>query len=119
MIRLKDLLLEATEAVMDLQMAQHMAARLAKELDAPYVQAQVSTLGGAHRPSVMLKVSLDPKEVWVNSIYHNSRYSQWHIGWDGTIDQFTAHLSKNFRKARFKTVDDVINKLNAYIKQVD
>lgn len=117
MIKLKDLLFEA---VMDISMAEELAKRVKREINAPYVGAQVSTLGGQHRPAVMMTVSLDDKSDWANGILHNSRYMMFDIGHDGVIDQHNiAHtISKRFRKTRFKTPDEVIKKINLYIKQV-
>lgn len=107
------------EQVMDMTMAEKLKNRLTKELDVPFVQATISTLGGQHRPSVMLKISLDPKSDWKNGIYQNSNYSQFGINADGTIEQFSCWgMKKKFRKARFKTVDDAVKKINKYLKEV-
>ena len=117
MIKLKNLLLEAV--VMDMVMAEELATRIQKEVKVPFIQASVSTLGGKERPSVMVRLSLDPKREWENGIYQNSRYAQFHFDYEGTIEQFSTYgLSKKFRKARFKTATEAIKKLNTYIKQV-
>ena len=117
MIKLKDLLFEA---VMDVSMAEELAKRVKREINAPYVGAQVSTLGGQHRPAVMMTVSLDDKSDWANGILHNSRYMMFDIAHDGVIDQHALgpNISKKFRKSRFRTPDEVIKKINLYIKQV-
>ncbi len=118
MIRLKDLLFEAV--AMDLPAAQKLAKRISKEVNAPIVYAYVSTLGSQAKPSVMVRVSLDEKNTWPNKIYENSRYTMWHISYDGVIEQHNkSHkIPKKFRKTRFTTADEVIKKLNIYIKQV-
>ena len=117
MIKLKDLLFEA---VMDVSMAEELAKRVKREIKAPYVGARVSTLGGQHRPAVMMTVSLDDKSDWTNGILHNSRYMMFDIAHDGVIDQHALgpNIPKKFRKSRFKTSDEVIKKINLYIKQV-
>jgi len=117
MIKLKNLLFEA---VLDVAAAEELAARVKKEIQAPYVSARVSTLGGQHRPAVMMTVSLDDKSEWTNGILHNSRFMMFDIGHDGVIDQHSIghKVSKKFRKSRFKTPDEVIKKINIYIKQV-
>lgn len=116
MIKLKDLLLEDT--VMDFDAANALALKIKKEIDAPYVNAKISTLGGKHRPSVMVSISLDPRENWGNKIFDNSRYMRFHITYDGVIDQHArAREVKNFRKARFKSPDEVIQKINRYLAQ--
>jgi hypothetical protein len=121
MIRLKDLLVEAvTEPAMTKAEADKLAERLRREINAPHATAQVSTLGGAHRPSVLLSVSLDPKNEWPYHIYQNSRYSQFHIMYDGTIEQFsrTHKITTKFRKARFKKPDEVVSKINTYLDKI-
>jgi len=116
MIRMRNLIIET---VMDLDTAHKLAKRIDKEVKVPFVQSQVSTLGGQYRPSVMVRISLDPKSSWTNGIYQNSRYSQFQIAHDGVIEQFSYYgLSKKFRKTTFKTPDEVITKLNNYIGQV-
>jgi len=117
MIKLKTLLTEDT--VMDKDQAEELKSKLNNQLDAPFVQASVSTLGGQHRPTVMLKVSLEPKNEWQNGIYQNSNYSQFQITHDGNIEQFSSWgMSKKFRKAKFKTIDDALKKINDYLNTV-
>ena len=100
--------------------AQLLAKRMAKEIKAPFVQVSVSTLGGKHRPSVMLRISLDPQNEWDGAIFHNSRFSNWSVGHTGEIEQFTiSHTVKpKFRKARYKTHDEAIKKINDWIAKV-
>lgn len=60
-------------------MNRNQAEHLAKTIDGwsfPYVRAHVSTLGGEDRASVLVTVSLDPKETWSNGILENSRYAK-------------------------------------------
>lgn len=117
MIKLKNLLLENT--VMDLSMAESLASRIKKEINAPFVNAKISTLGGKHRPSVMVSISLDPKDEWENKIFQNSDWMMFSINYDGIIDQHArSHEVKNFRKARFKSPDEVIQKINRYLGQL-
>lgn len=116
MIKLKDLLLEDT--VMDLDAADTLASRIKKEIDAPYVNAKISTLGGKHRPAVMVTISLDPKDQWESNILQNSRWMMFSIDHDGVINQHARDRAvPNFRKARFKTPDEVIQKINRYLAQ--
>ena len=117
MIKLKDLLIEVADPVLNEPSAQNLAKTLQAGLNAPYVEAYVSMLGGKHRPSVMVRLSLDPKNEWAGGIYHNSRIAMFDISHDGAIDQFTVgHTVKpKFRKARFKTPEEVLKKLNDWI----
>jgi len=121
-IKLKDLLTEA-EAILDEPGAQVLAQRMSKEIRAPYVEPSVSTLGGKHRPSVMLRVSLDPRNTWANGIYHNSRGAMWHVHYDGVLEQHyysmypepRPYKVKAMRKTKFKTHDEAIKKINDWI----
>ena len=109
--------IEPNPVVMDLV----SATRLVEELNnptawnriGPYVNAYVSTLGGSERPSVLVTVSLDPKEEWHNGILENSTYGKYHIGHDGVIESISGPL--RIRKTRFKHVAEVVNKLRASI----
>ena len=100
--------------------ADKLADRLKKDLHAAFVSTQVATLGGIHRPSVLVAVSLDEKKNWPNNIFENSRYCRFHIHYDGVIDQFARdyHIQDKFRKTRFKSIDDVAGKINAYLEKI-
>ena len=76
----------------------------------PYFNVSRSTLGGEERASIIVKVSLDPKEEWVNGIYHNSRYAMFHIG-AGKIEQFNKSKTEKFRKCNAKSVEEAVNKI--------
>ena len=105
----------------DTQDAKDKATRYIREnINAPYVSASVSTLGGASRASIMMSVSLDKKEKWPNLIYQNSRYFLMSLDRNGVLEQFNSHykLSKRFRKARAKSLGDAVVKINKYISQV-
>lgn len=77
----------------------------------PAVSAQLSTLGGPENASVMIKLSLDEKETWINGIYENSRFSMFSLN-NGKLEQFAkcSKLSK-FRKSTIKSNDDVVSKI--------
>jgi hypothetical protein len=90
-------------------------------INAPFVTAEVSTLGGKERASLIIKVSLQPKSEWENGIFHNSPYFMMHLGHDGVLEQFTVShkIPKKFRKSRVKSVDDAIKKTNVYISKIE
>lgn len=86
---------------------------------APFVSVVMSTLGGAERASLMVSVSLDPKETWQNGIFHNSRYFMLSVNRNGVVEQFSSSgLPAKMRKTRVKSVDEAVRKINAYIQQV-
>ena len=94
-----------------------MAKEIKSGLKAPFVNVSKSTLGGAERVSVFIKVSLDKPEDWTNNIYQNSRHAMFRVGSDdGTLELSTKHYSlPKFRKAKFKNTKDIIAKINAWI----
>lgn len=92
-----------------------------KEYGIPFVNVQYSNLGGNKNASLIVKISLDSKETWINGIYHNSRYSMFHVTWNRdkekfTIEQFSRHFNLlNFRKnSRVKSLMDVADKILYY-----
>lgn len=87
-------------------------------IQAPYVGAQYSRLGGAGRESVLIVVSLDPKDTWANGILENSRYTRFHLGSDGVLEQFTRSRGlTTFRKTRVKDIREAVSKINKYLSQ--
>lgn len=112
--------LNREQSVFSFETIQDAVAKLNSKIDAPVVKASYSTLGGERNASIMLAISIDPKESWGNGIYENSRYMRFHIQQDGVIEQFriSHKISLKFRKVRAKSLDDVITKINAYLSKV-
>jgi hypothetical protein len=79
----------------------------------PYYYVERSTLGGEKNASLIVKVSLDPMEQWINGIYHNSRYAMFHIG-AGKIEQFSRSKTEKFRKCNAKSIEEAANKIIAW-----
>ena len=92
-----------------------------KGIVAPVVNVSKSTLGGADRVSITIKLSLDPKEDWINNIFHNSRYAMFDLDRDGSFKLFSKGLKlrpNKMRKTRVKSAKDVVNKVNTWIKGI-
>ena len=88
-----------------------------KGINAPYVSVGKSAIGG---DSIMIRLSLDKESTWSNKIYQNSRYSQFHLERDGSLEQFAKKFSlAKFRKSKVKTPKATVDKINAYLKKVD
>ena len=89
-------------------------------IKAPYVYSQVSTLGGAARASVIVKVSLDPKSKWANGILQNSRYAMFYVGRNGVLEQFSGshRLGKKMRRTTVKSLREAVEKINRYLAKV-
>jgi hypothetical protein len=79
----------------------------------PYYYVERSTLGGEENATLILKVSLDPKDEWINGIYHNSRYAMFHIG-AGKIEQFSRSKTEKFRKCNTDSIEVAANKIIAW-----
>lgn|SRR4030065_2165991 len=89
----KSFIAEETTTIFDINTANIVAKRLESNLKVPFVIAKVSSLGGKENVSILLNISLDPKEEWGNGIYQNSNFMQFHISNSGIIDRFTAHYT--------------------------
>ena len=106
--------------------AEEFADLLRGEIHAPYVQVSVSRLGGVENVAIMLRASLEPEEEWTNGIFHNSRYIILHIknygeitlaGDSGIKSEWRPVLKKRFRKTKFKSWGEAIDKINSYLKE--
>jgi hypothetical protein len=86
-------------------------------IHAPVVKVWKSTLGGADRVSILILVSLDPRETWTNGILENSRYFRMDYLMNGSLELFSGGFRMlKFRKARVKSPDDAVMKINKYIE---
>lgn len=91
--------------------------KLQTGIKAPYVKVYKSTLGGADRVSILITVSLDPRETWSNGILENSRYFRMHYLMNGSLELFSGGWKMTkFRKTKAKTPDDALAKINKYIE---
>lgn len=76
-----------------------------------YISGVVSTLGGVHRPTILLKVSLQSKDEWKNGYIENSPYAQINIGYDGVIEMFSGCLKPKLRKTTIDSTQEALNVL--------
>ena len=84
----------------------------------PWSDVERSTLGGEHRASLMVRVSLDAPEAWANGILHNSRYGMFRIDAAG-VEHFARSASlPKMRKAKADGVDAAFVKLQAWAAKV-
>lgn len=98
------------------------AVNLIKDgINAPEKSIKYSTLGGDRNVSVMMAISLDPKDQWPNNIFENSRYLRFRLDNSGIIELFAkSHkITLKFRKTKVKSIQDVISKINNYIEQIN
>jgi hypothetical protein len=80
----------------------------------PYARVLHSTLGGEHRASLMVAVSLEPAAEWTYNIYENSRYARFAMHGGSVkdkLEKFSGWKTAPFRKATIKSVDDAIARI--------
>lgn len=115
----------APNTLFNYETAPVVAARLNSEINAPYKNATVATLGGRDYASVLLTVSADPKDQWPNGILHNSRYGTFHIDSSGEVEHYSGSFNRlneprrNFRKRNVKSVDQLIQVINQHLDAVN
>jgi len=100
--------------------AKELAYYFEKSINAPVIKASVSTLGGT--PTVLMKISLDEKKDWPNNILENSRWFQVRVDPDpskSNLEMYTkSHkIDAKFRKQKAKSKEEVVKKLNNFIKK--
>lgn len=92
-----------------------MEQQIKESLNFPFVEVGKSCLGG---DSVFILVSLENKKDWDGGYVENSNYARFVLR-SGKIEHFGGWgLKKNFRKCKYKSVEDVISKLNKYYEEV-
>lgn len=97
-------------------LAQESSLKELAKIRAPHVKVSWSNLGGI--PSVFLHVSCETKEQWAYDIYHNSPYSIFYINEDMKLEQISHHyLTTKHRKCKIKSVEDVITKVEKWVKE--
>tara|TARA_R110000782_G_scaffold132706_1_gene224859 strand:- start:90 stop:1418 length:1329 start_codon:yes stop_codon:yes gene_type:complete len=98
-----------------------MVKALKDGIEAPFVSVSSSSLGGPNRPSIGIKVALEPQSEWKNKIYQNASHGTFmmHMTPDGnSLELVTSGGKKTkFRKAKFKDVKDVVMKINKWVEE--
>lgn len=97
--------------------ASSSAMKIQQSINAPFVRAKPSSLGGDDRVSILFTASLDKQEDWSNGYIENSRYARFHLHNDGTLELFSGRTQGTFRKARTTSVDDAIKRVNDYLEK--
>jgi len=78
----------------------------------PWVSIAVSSLGVTN--SLMVKLSLDRRETWVNGILENSRWAVFAVHQEGTELKLSTVLASGLpkiRKCRVKTPENIRDKI--------
>lgn len=82
-----------------------------------YIGGSVSTLGGMHRPTIMLRVSLQSKDEWKNGILENSDYALVSIRHDGVMEMFSGSMKPKLRKTSISSTHEAIVKLHIWAEK--
>jgi hypothetical protein len=104
--------------------AQSVSDRIKTEVNAPYVNSSISTLGGPENVGIYFTIAVEPREAWSNGILENSRYGKFVIYNDGELECHSGefhHYNEPrmmFRKRNVKSVDQLIQVLNSWVAQV-
>ena len=91
--------------------------KLRNGINAPYKNIYHSTLGGKDRVAILITISLDPREEWVNGILENSNYIKLDFTKDGTVEYISGRKIGGFRKIKSNNVEEAIKKINRYIER--
>lgn len=122
-MKLQKYLNEAKEALSlyDVNTAGDVVMKIEREVKLPFIKGQFSTLGGPENVSVLFRGSLDPQETWSNNIFENSRYFHMRFERNGRMEMFSKGytIKTKFRKAKAKSLDDMIKRTNDWIKKVN
>jgi late competence protein required for DNA uptake (superfamily II DNA/RNA helicase) len=120
---LKEVKVKSKEPLFDYESADEVMRKMEKKINAPYISIQKSAFSryAREKMSIIITLSLDPKEKWTNKILHNSRYLMWYIDRYGTIELFNKGftIKTKFRKQGAKSVDEIIKKINTYIDKAE
>lgn len=117
----QDILAEDAAPVFTVDSAEADMAKMRTHIKAPFVNMYKSTLGGDKHVSIMMAISLDKKEDWSNHIMENSRYFKMSFDNNGTLEMISGgtRKAKGFRKAKAKSIDDAIAKINKFIGELE
>lgn len=98
----------------DYDKAFEVKENLKEKLDFPYVSGYVSALGGRDRASILLTITEDSKETWINGILQNSRYRKIYIENNGRVEEITrSHKIKHMRAFTAKNIKHLLDKINS------
>jgi len=96
--------------------ADAFVALLKQKLDVPFVKVRISTITVPSEALLMVSLSLDPQNEWANRVYENSRFLKFSLSRDGRLHNFASWSRKaNMRKQQYKTPEDAVKKINAFI----
>lgn len=93
-------------------------AKLKALIVAPHVSGYYTDLGGKENASIMLTISLEPRDTWKYGILENSRYAKFAVhSRNEKIEMIVRWKTEKFRKATFSSIEDAAEKLNKWIEK--
>lgn len=94
--------------------------QLQTDITAPFVKVSKSTLGGINRATVMIIISLQPKEEWPSGILQNSDYAHISLQMDtGKLEMFSGSIRPAMRKTTCPDVLTAVYAINRWISKVN
>jgi len=106
--------------IFDINNVTEVCEKIRTEINLPLVYAQFSTLGGDEHVSIMPTLCWEERDNWKGGYIENSKFARFSIERDGVIECFQkSKIGLKFRKTKAKTIDQVIEKLNNYVNQVN
>lgn len=79
----------------------------------PYIHTETMSLGG--HSSVFFKVSADSQDLWINNIFHNSRYGIFCLS-DGKLELISKGLNTaKFRKCKCNDEQSALQKIQQWL----
>ena len=70
------------------------------------------------KTGITIHMSLDPKDKWVNNIFHNSRFAIFMIDGSGSCELIGKNTNMpKFRKSQIKSSEHLIERLTKYISE--
>lgn len=89
-----------------------------KTVPVEFCNVKVSTLGGVDRASLLIAVSIDPKESWEYEIFENSRYCRVSLNHEMKFQVFSSSVKFKFRKRTTPTTEKVIEAFQELIAEM-
>ena len=104
-----------TNQLFDFNNAQETVEKLMLYINAPYVKAYHSSLGGKDKVSILITISLDPPEKWPHGILQNSNYMKLHLYSNGDVEYICGNKIGGFRKIKSNSLLEATEKINKYL----
>lgn len=97
----------------NIQNAQEKAEYLKSAITTPFVECSYMQGADEDRVSLMLTISIEPKNQWNGGALENSKYAKIHISKTGEVEKFSGNLPR-FKKRTCFSVEEIATIINLY-----